>query len=87
MNAMTDGLLLNKKLIGNMKPEIKTIGQCLDRVLEDDDKCNGGTAFVGETLRDFLLSVNMGTLKDVIMDAKVSSLDKLLTDNGIMPIR
>jgi len=33
------------------------------------------------------LSVNMGTLKDVIMDAKVSSLDKLLTDNGIMPIR
>lgn len=79
----------SKQLIENDDARFKkkTIQECLDYLLEDDETETGGISFVGYTLRDFLLEENGGTLDDIIMDADVSSLDVALKMAGIKPIK
>ena len=53
----------------------------LDIVLEDDDTPFGGTAFVGETVRDFIQS--MGT---ELHNCTLDELDAALIECGIKPV-
>lgn len=54
-------------------------------ILEDDNTPTGGTSFAGETLKDFLLSINaMPNLP--LDDADKWHIDQLLSQNGIKPI-
>lgn len=80
---------LFKQILEEEDPRLrnKTIQECLDYLLEDDETETGGISYVGYTLRDFLLEENGGTLDDIIMDADVSSLDVALKMAGIKPIK
>lgn len=57
------------------------IDQYLDVVLEDDDTPFGGTAFAGETVRDFIQS--MGT---ELHNCTLDELDAALIECGIKPV-
>lgn len=54
-------------------------------VLKDDDTKTGGISFAGETLEDFLLSIN-AMPKQPLNDADKWHIDKHLVQNGIKPI-
>lgn len=49
--------------------------------LEDDNTLYGGKAFIGETLKDFLLSVGKP------LDSPMYKVNNWLKDCGIMPIK
>lgn len=59
--------------------DLKTI------ILEDDDTKAGGTSFAGETLEDFLLSINTMP-KQPLDDADKWHTDSHLVQNGIKPV-
>lgn len=54
-------------------------------ILEDDNTPTGGTSFAGETLEDFLLSIN-AMPKSPLDDADKWHIDQLLNQNGIKPV-
>ena len=54
-------------------------------ILEDDATPTGGTSFAGETLEDFLLSIN-AMPKSPLDDADKWHIDQLLSQNGIKPV-
>lgn len=58
-----------------------TASQYAYYTLEDDETENGGTSFKGETLRDFLFSVN------VSLDTDMDEVNEILINNGIKPIK
>ena len=51
-----------------------------DYVLEDDDTPVGGVSYVGETLRDFMISVGLDE------NSSLEKINKTLTRCGIKPI-
>lgn len=59
--------------------DLKTI------ILEDDATPTGGTSFAGETLEDFLLSINTMP-KQPLDDADKWHTDSYLVQNGIKPV-
>lgn len=59
--------------------DLKTI------ILEDDNTPTGGTSFAGETLEDFLLSIN-AMPKQPLDDADKWHIDKHLIQNDIKPV-
>ena len=59
--------------------DLKTI------ILEDDNTPTGGTNFAGETLEDFLLSIN-AIPKQPLDNADKWHIDKHLIQNGIKPV-
>lgn len=59
--------------------DLKTI------ILEDDATPTGGTSFAGETLEDFLLSINTMP-KQLLDDADKWHTDSHLVQNGIKPV-
>lgn len=54
-------------------------------ILEDDNTKAGGTSFAGETLENFLLSIN-AMPKQPLDDADKWQIDKHLIQNGITPV-
>ena len=52
----------------------------LDYILKDDETLNGGTSFNGETLRDFLDSV------EIEYATPMEEINKALVECGIKPI-
>lgn len=61
-------------------PSDKTAKDFLDYELEDDNSPAGGTAFAGETLRDFIEEVGIPE------DTQIEMVNKELKINGIKPI-
>jgi len=61
-------------------PSGKTAKDFLDYELEDDNSPAGGTAFAGETLRDFIEDVGIPE------DTQIEMINKELKINGIKPI-
>ena len=49
--------------------------------LEDDDTLYGGKAFIGETLKDFLLEIGQP------LDSPMYKVNKMLKDCGLMSIK
>ena len=54
-------------------------------ILKDNNTPTGGTSFAGETLEDFLLSIN-AMPKQPLDDADKWHIDQLLVQNGIKPV-
>ena len=63
--------------------DILTLNEVLDYELEDDDTPNGGTCFLGETVRDFIKDLEGFTGEKV---ETIEQLNKFLIECGIKPI-
>ena len=59
----------------------KSLNVISNILLEDDESDNGGISFIGETLIDFLKSVNCNKIKEI------GCINNLLIQNGIKPIK
>ena len=59
----------------------KSLNVISNTLLEDDESDNGGISFIGETLIDFLKSVNCEKINEI------DCINGLLIQNGIRPIK
>lgn len=61
--------------------KMATAENYLNVELEDDDTLYGGKAFIGETLKDFLLGIGAP------LDSPMYKVNKMLKDCGLMSIK
>ena len=61
--------------------KMDTAEKYLNVELEDDDTPYGGKAFIGETLRDFLLEIGAP------LNSTMDKVNNMLKECGIMPIK